>query len=1516
MKLFLADFKKTHSFDLPNKVTDNFYILQFDLFYNDNLYNKDLTLKYNDDGIFIESNEVFKIVFDGKEVPSLQLKENTIFFILFGDILEYFPVYVLPSLTKYLPLNIGHLNKVVIGNNKDANIKFSAPNESIISLNRVENSWYLYEENVGQFGCYLNNFVSNNSELRVGDVIFFYGVKIIFMGTYVLVYNFLYTFSYSNVTEISLHNENYKVAFTPVNETSKNVSLYNESQLFTHKPRVKNSIKKAQIKFEEPPAKVISQKVPAIFSLGSSSVMMVTSGMSLIGAFRNHSNGTLDTFGFITEIVGFGAMFIASLFIPMLMNKWEKISEQKNEKKRVLKYTSYLEEKGREIESTISSQEDILRLQYVDYEHIQSCIMEKSPELWSRDIIDDDFLDVVVGVGDIPADIEITGISDSFSIDDDAVRKTAVEISNGNYFLKKVPVVYSIAKNKVMPCIIFIKDFYDYVKSIMLQIIYYHSAKDLKIVVVTNEYNEKQWDYLSMTAYTWDNNYENRFFSTSENDLQQISMLLEKEYETRVNAQKNDKNVLYNEHYLIVSDDYKMLKNLSIVEKILESNENYGFSVMIFENSFSNLPSRFANMVSVFDGESSIVNKNDMSEERITFEPLYVKNLDIDKYSKEIASIPVTLKNGDTDIPSSLSFLDMFKVGNIEQLNILQNWSNNNPTISLKTIIGIKQNGKQVDLDLHEKAHGPHGLIAGSTGSGKSEFIITFILSMAINYHPYEVQFVLIDYKGGGLAGAFENKDTGVKLPHLVGTITNLDKSEMNRSLVSIKSELQRRQKIFNETRDKLEEGTVDIYKYQRFYREGKVSFPLSHLFIISDEFAELKQQQPEFMDELVSAARIGRSLGIHLILATQKPAGVVDDQIWSNSRFKISLKVQSEEDSLELLKRPDAAYIKEAGRFYLQVGTNEIWEMGQSGWSGAKYIPSLSLKKNYNDDIIFLSNTGNYIKVVNDEVKKEEQQDMGDQLTNIVKYLDNLGEREKIATNKLWLDNVPNIIVYQDIVNKYQYKAEKYIINPLIGEYDDPSNQKQSFVTLPLHKGGNTWIVGSTGSGKTTLLTTMIYSIISNHPSSEVNIYILDLAGEKLKIFQKAPQIGDVLTSQDADKIKFLFYLLKDERDKRINYYTKNGGDFTKDILDGQGHFPSIVVIINDISIFNEMYEDLYDTEFASFTRNCTKVGIYFIITSNVSSGLGYVVENNFNNRIVLQMNDESEYSDIFTNPPIPSNNPGRGLIQIDDVYQFQVALPFEEDLIEKKLAIVVNELDKALIEQARRIPVIPDEIRVEELAPKISKLDAVPLGVNVKTAQYGFFNFNNIVNVITTRSIDVTKTFFSKFSKILSYLKNENIIVLNCFTDYDFTVPEKVKYFNTGFNKLISTFAENIDKCIATPKEVSFVVVIIGYMELQKHLLEKKEEDEDTVTVDDILLKAKEINNFKFILYDIESNMRDFEKSPAYDLFKKNTGLWIGKDFDDQSLFETNSSYYDMSLSKNNIVIVSNGNVEVIKY
>ena len=210
-----------------------------------------------------------------------------------------------------------------------------------------------------------------------------------------------------------------------------------------------------------------------------------------------------------------------------------------------------------------------------------------------------------------------------------------------------------------------------------------------------------------------------------------------------------------------------------------------------------------------------------------------------------------------TALPSSLGFLEMFEAGNVSQLNIASRWAGADASRTLQAPVGVDAQGEPAVLNLHERVHGPHGLIAGTTGSGKSEFIITYVLSLAVCYPPDQVAFVLIDYKGGGLAGAFDNDR--FRLPHLAGTITNLDGAAISRSLVSIKSELKRRQAVLAAAREKTGEATMDIYKYISYYLRGALTEPLPHLFLIADEFAELKDQQPEFMDELMSAARIGR---------------------------------------------------------------------------------------------------------------------------------------------------------------------------------------------------------------------------------------------------------------------------------------------------------------------------------------------------------------------------------------------------------------------------------------------------------------------------------------------------------------------------------------------------------------------------------------------------------------------------------------------------------------------------------
>ena len=299
--------------------------------------------------------------------------------------------------------------------------------------------------------------------------------------------------------------------------------------------------------------------------------------------------------------------------------------------------------------------------------------------------------------------------------------------------------------------------------------------------------------------------------------------MVRKDKKTDENEETNDKEKQYTNnipYYVIITDSYKDIKSLPYIEKQLKQQKNLGFSILIIDDDMKNLPTECKKFIYISDEEGAIFSETLNIEETQKFK-LETKKINMESLCKKLANIPIKIKELETELPNTLSFLEMYNVGKIEQLNVINRWKINNPTISLQAPIGIHKNKEIFKLDLHEKYDGPHGLIAGSTGSGKSEFIITYILSMAINYHPEEVKFVLIDYKGGGLAGAFENRETNTSIPHLAGTITNLDISTMNRTLVSIESELKRRQKKFNEVREQLGESTMDIYKYQKLFREG-----------------------------------------------------------------------------------------------------------------------------------------------------------------------------------------------------------------------------------------------------------------------------------------------------------------------------------------------------------------------------------------------------------------------------------------------------------------------------------------------------------------------------------------------------------------------------------------------------------------------------------------------------------------------------------------------------------------------
>ena len=1161
---------------------------------------------------------------------------------------------------------------------------------------------------------------------------------------------------------------------------------------------------------------------------------------------------------------------------------YDKKRQIKLEKRRQEKYKEYINKKIEQIDEIMNKQKNILYNKYISAQECAQIIINKNSRLWERRIEDDDFLSIRVGLGDVPIFADIEYPKKGFSLEEDNLVELIDSVEKKSKVIKNVPIVANLTNKNIAALIVRNDDrtMEKFAQNLIMQLIALHSYADLKIVFLLKKEKKIKWEYMKTLPHIWDDQKQIRFWADEYDDMKDISRYLEEELNNRKQYEDKFDYRSFSPYYLIITDDYKKIENLKIITEILNLKRNLGFGIFCLTDNLLHLPNECQLFINIENSKNGKLFENEITsttKKEFYFDSSFT--FFFENIGQRLSNIPIRATTSSKfSLPEVYTFLEMYDCGRIEQLNILQRWKTNDSTKSLQAPIGIDTNGMPIVLDIHEKAHGPHGLIAGSTGSGKSEFIITYILSLAINYHPNDVSMILIDYKGGGLAGAFQKGN--IKLPHIVGTITNIDKVGLQRSLVSIQSELRRRQVKFNQARDKTDEGTIDIYKYQKLFHEGIVKEPIPHLLIICDEFAELKQQQPDFMDELISVARIGRSLGVHLILATQKPAGVVNDQIRSNSKFGICLKVQDRQDSIDVIKRPEAAELKRAGQFYMQVGNNEYFVLGQSAWAGANYEPADIIKKNVDNSIKFVSNIGMVIKKIDDTKKNQAKKD-GEQLTNIVKYIYEIGKEENIKLKPLWLENIPSIINLMDVRKKYNIIKEDNNVVSVLGEYDDPFNQRQGPVEIDFEKQGNVIVFGNAESGKETLLSTMVYDVITNYEVREAQLYLLDFGSEALKIFKDAPSVGDVVLSTEEEKINRLFEMIQKEMKRRTELLSSYGGNLRLYINDTGEQMARIIIVINNYEGFVENYSDKYDDILLTLCREGTKYGISFILTASAYNSIRYRLSQNFRQKIVLQLNNEDDFINILegVRKKRPAHIFGRGLIKLDDIYEFQTARICEPEKWNSYIKEKIKELNEKSTEKAMAIPVLPKQIKVKDIQEYITQLDKVPLGIyksSLKIASYDFKN--NFMNIVSAKNIDIAAEYITHIYEELNLINGIDITIF----DSEGLVQEARKNLKLDYQNYSLKIQNNLGK------NKHNICIIIG---MDKFLTSV----ENSIVSD--LKKAEELKNYTFIIVESVFKLKNHEYDDWYRSYaSKDSGIWIGNGVRDQYLIHLNSNNRDV--------------------
>lgn len=575
--------------------------------------------------------------------------------------------------------------------------------------------------------------------------------------------------------------------------------------------------------------------------------------MSLM-AYINYYNSLFNSLSNTSTIQYFimpAGIIITGTIIPCAFFLFERYQTYKKYDRNKKEYLDYLDEYENDLEERINKYINGLNSSFFN-------IDDSKQKMFSIGNKSRDFLMLSLGKKQIAKELSFNKTEDQHINEKiDSIRKRLLHIDDYPLFLdiKEHRIITVVARNKLK------RYFFN---SFLLELSYKHHYNDLALAIYTNDLNNI-------------NNYYNLphlFVSEKRLTLNTVKQIQE------LDQMKLNKPLVL---FMYDRCDYTFTNsNIHLIYFTDISNDLYKDSDIIIE----------------YHNNLSYIYGHNYKQQFI-----FIQNeLDFAKHFYLLGKL-----NRSFNDSQFRSFKDLFSFDMIKQMYV-------NHDRFLKADFAYTKN-ELLAFDLHESKQGPHGLIAGSTGSGKSELIVSLLLSLCIKYPPDYLNIILIDYKGGGIKESLSYQNEAI--PHIIASISNIENNQFERLIIALNNECIRRQKMFKELSLKSNTSIMNIDDY---YDNAESKQSMSHLLIVIDEFAELKKEEPELIKELISISRIGRSLGLHLILATQKPSGNIDEEIWSNSRFKLSLKAFEEKDSLDVIRNKDAAYLNEAGSFILKV--------------------------------------------------------------------------------------------------------------------------------------------------------------------------------------------------------------------------------------------------------------------------------------------------------------------------------------------------------------------------------------------------------------------------------------------------------------------------------------------------------------------------------------------------------------------------------------------------------------------
>lgn len=739
---------------------------------------------------------------------------------------------------------------------------------------------------------------------------------------------------------------------------------------------------------------------------------------------------------------------------------------------------------------------------------------------------------------------------------------------------------------------------------------------------------------------------------------------------------------------------------------VLERGADHGVHAVFVSPTVESLPAVCRSYIDVTTGlEDARVGlvRNGETFEHVRVEG--VSNAYMQMLARRLAPVvdASTVVHDSSDIPTSVMFLQLVDPAVAEDPQVvIERWRQNNTIVdrspnprprlkkagTLRAIIG---QGPSNAMALDLRTQGPHALVGGTTGAGKSEFLQAWVLGMAAAHSPDRVTFLFVDYKGGS---AFADC---VELPHCVGLVTDLSPHLVRRALTSLRAELQNREHLLNRKKAK------DLLELEK--RQDPECPPA--LVLVIDEFAALASEMPEFVDGVVDIAQRGRSLGIHLIMATQRPAGVIKDNLRANTNLRIALRMADESDSRDVVDDGIAATFPASvpGRAIAKTGPGRLVPF-QSAYAGGWTTDDDSAAAEVRVAELRFGATREWEPDGLAESDSHEE-DLGpNDQKRIVSTLIDAADRARLQRpRRPWLDDLAPVVDLRDLPNEGDTRIPIALV-------DVPEKQLQQPAVFVPDRDGSLVIYGTSGSGKSTLLKTIGTAAGMRPDLGRVQVYCLDFASGALGALAALPHVGSVVDSADVERIQRLLRTLDAEMDRRAAAFSAASAASVQEYRElKDARMPRILLLIDNYPEFKKDWEVApgrgpFYRIFMRILGEGRTLGLHTVLTADRGNAVPSAVAANISRRVVLRMGDPSQYMLLGVPRDVldEQSAPGRAVV---DGHEAQIAV----------LGGTMN-----VVDQTKALIALGDRLRAEGVRdlPEIGALPTM-VGADEMPAQVG---------------------------------------------------------------------------------------------------------------------------------------------------------------------------------------------------